>query len=113
MFFLKADDGMRSVLYELSGVCFGDAADVTGEFDGGDLHAEADSEVGDFVFASVLRGEDFSFRAAFAEAAGDENAIDFSDDGFGSFFFDIFGVHFDDFNGGVVFCASDGEAFVN
>jgi len=58
----------------------------------------ADAEVGDVIFAGVLGGEDLAFGAAFAEAAGDEDAADFSDDGFGALFFDVFGVDFYDFD---------------
>lgn len=46
LFFLEGDDGMRGIFVELGGVGVFQGADIAGEFDGGDLHAEADAEVG-------------------------------------------------------------------
>lgn len=104
---------MAGLLFKFGGVGFFDSTDVAGELDGGDLHAEADPEVGDLVLAGVLGGEDFPFDSTFAEAAGNEDAIDLSDDGFCSFFFEVFGVDFNDFNGGVVLGTGDREGFVD
>ena len=58
LFFLQTDDGMSGFFVEFGRVGFGEAADVSRVFDGGNLHTEADSEVGDLVFAGVLRGND-------------------------------------------------------
>ena len=54
----------------------GKAEDVPRVFDDGDLHPQANAEVGDAVFARVLHREDFAFNAAVAEAAGNDDAID-------------------------------------
>ncbi len=50
---------------------------VAAEFDGHDLHTEAEAKVGDVFFACEFGGEDFSFGAADAKTARDEDAVDF------------------------------------
>jgi hypothetical protein len=50
-------------------------AHVTGEFDRGDLQAEADAEEGHLVFARPLDREDHTFDAARAESARDEKRV--------------------------------------
>ena len=81
---------MLGGLVELGGVRLLQPADVAGEFDGRDLHAEADAEIRDLVFAGILGGEDFAFDAAVAESAGNQDAIDIADDGFRAVVFDGF-----------------------
>ena len=61
---------------EFAGVGVGEAADVAGELDAGGLHAEADSEIGDVVFAGVADGVEHAFDAALAEASGNEDAVE-------------------------------------
>ena len=113
LLFLQADDGVRGVFIELGGVRTGEAADVAGEFDGGDLHAETDAEVGDIVLAGVLGGEDFSFDAAIAETAGNEDAIDVADDFLGALVFECLGIDADDLDFGVVRGTGMDERLVN
>ena len=61
---------------ELAGVGLREAADVARELDAGGLHAEADAEVRDVVFAGVADGVEHALDAALAEAAGDEDAVE-------------------------------------
>ena len=61
---------------ELGRVGILDAAQVARRFDHGHLHAEADAEIRHVAFARELRGLDLSFRAALAEAAGHQDAVD-------------------------------------
>ena len=61
---------------ELARVRADQAADVARVFDAGSLHAEADSEVGHFVFAGVADGVEHAFNAALAEAAGDQDSVE-------------------------------------
>jgi hypothetical protein len=68
------DDRMRRVRIELGRVRLLQLQDIPREFDRGDLHAQAQAEIGDFVFARVLRGLDFALDAAFAETAGHQDA---------------------------------------
>ena len=51
------------------------AGDVAGELGHGDLHAEADAEVGHAVLAGEARGADLALDAAHAEAAGDQDPV--------------------------------------
>jgi len=53
----------------------GEAADGARKLDDRDLHTQADTEIGDVVRASVVRGRDLALDAAVAEAAGHENAV--------------------------------------
>ena len=63
------DDAVLGGGVEFAGVGIGEAADVAGEFDAGGLHAQADAEVRDFVFAGVADGVQHAFDAALAEAS--------------------------------------------
>src|ERR1041385_4559538 len=72
LFFKQADDGIGRVRVELGAVRFFEATNISRELDRGDLHAEAEAQVGDFVFAGEFRRADFSLDAAFAEAAGNQ-----------------------------------------
>ena len=69
------DDAMRSLRIELGGVGVFQAAHVAGVLDGGALHAEADAEERNLVFARVLNGVDHALDAALAESAGNQNAV--------------------------------------
>ncbi len=63
----------------------GEADDVAGVLDGHALHAKADAEKGDLALASDADGADFTFDAALAEAAGDEDGVDVEECGFERF----------------------------
>ncbi len=53
----------------------GHAGEVARRLDDGELHAEADAEVGDLVLAGEAGGVDHALGPAFAEAAGDEDGV--------------------------------------
>ena len=59
---------------ELRAVRVGPADGVARKLDDGDLHTEADAEIGTPFLARVLRGEDHALDAAVAEAAGHQHA---------------------------------------
>ena len=113
LFLLQTDHRMFGGLVELGGVRAFQAADVAGELDGGDLHAETDAEIRDLVLAGVLRGEDFPLGAAVAEAAGNEDAVHLADDRLRAVVLDGLGVHADDLHLGVVMGAGVDERFVD
>ena len=71
----QADDGLGR-LAELGRARLVDAAQIARGLDGRHLHAEADAEIGHVVLARELGGEDLAFRAALAEAARHEDAVD-------------------------------------
>ena len=62
-------------LVELAGIRVGDPGDVAGIFDHGDLHAQADAEIGYPVLPGVFRRQDHAVDAPVAEAAGDDDAV--------------------------------------
>lgn len=113
LFFLEAYDGMRGVFVKFGGIGVFESAFVAGEFDGGDLHPEADAEIRDVVFASVFGGEDFSFDTAISESTGNKDAIDIADDGFRTFIFNRLSFYADDLDFGIMEGSGVDEGFVN
>ncbi len=74
LFLLQRDDRMRRLRIELGGVGLVQPENVARELNGRDLHSEAKAQVGHLVLARILGGKDFSFDAALAETAGNQNA---------------------------------------
>src|ERR1700741_2298840 len=60
---------------KLRAVRLGEARKIASVFDGGALHAEADAEEGNFVFAGELNGVDHALNAALAESARNQDAV--------------------------------------
>ena len=98
---------------ELGGVRAAEIADVAREFDGGDLHAEADAEIRDVVLACILGGIDFAFDATITETTGNEDAIDVTDDLGGDLILHGLGIDLDDLYFGIVRGTGVNERFVN
>src|SRR6267142_5083127 len=55
LFFKQGADRLRRVLVELRAIRVFNSANVAGEFDGGDLHSEAEAEKRDLVLAGKAR----------------------------------------------------------
>ena len=102
LFVQHGDDRMRRGRVEFRRVRLGQFQNVPRKFNRGDLHAEAKAEVGNFIFARILRGEDFAFDAAFAESARHQDAAEPLQHFFRAVFFDFLGVHLDDFHAAIV-----------
>ena len=66
------------IVLKLGGVCTRHAQDVSAEFDGGDLQAEADPKVGDVFGSCVVSGLDLPLNAAVAKSAGNQDAVRFT-----------------------------------
>ena len=107
------DDRMRRVRIKFRRVRLGQLQDVARKFDGGDLHAQAQAEVGNFVFAGVLRGQDFAFDAAFAKPAGHQDAAETLQDFFRAVLFDFLGIHLHDFHAAIVGHAAVDDRLIN
>ena len=110
------DDAVLAGGIELAGVGVFEAADVARELDAGGLHAEADAEVGDLLFAGVADGVQHALDAALAETAGDEDAVEafelrFVAAVFGSFRFEAFGFNPGDFELEILRECAVGERF--
>ena len=71
----QVDDRVRRLLVELGRVRVRPAQHVAGIFDHGTLHAEADAEERDLVFARILDREALARHAAAAEATRHEDAV--------------------------------------
>src|SRR5579862_2193192 len=69
------NDTVRRLRIAFRGVGLLQAGNIASVLDGGALHAEAHTEVGHFVFARVLDGVDHALHAAFAETAGNKDAV--------------------------------------
>ena len=73
--------GMRSMTgYFPSGIKFGrvglfHVAHVSGKFDDGTLHAEAEPKEGNFIFTGITNSVDFPLYTAVAKAAGDDDTV--------------------------------------
>ena len=71
----QRDHGVGRVGLELGAVGVLQARHVARVFDGGDLHAQADAQVGHLVLAGEARGGDLAFDAALAEAARHQHGV--------------------------------------
>ena len=71
------------------------SGDVAGEFDDGQLHAEADAEVRHLVLAGIADGGDLAFGTAPAETAGDQDGIDTLEHA-AALLLDVFRIDIDD-----------------
>ena len=89
----QADHRVRRLGVELGRVGVLQTADMAGKLDHGDLHAEADTEVGDLFFAGVPGRHDFAFDAAVAESAGNKDAVHAAQMFRGAIAFNVLGVH--------------------
>src|SRR5690606_16468524 len=76
---------------EFSAVGAAQAGDVARELDDGQLHAQADAQVGHAVFTRIADGGDLAFGAALAEAAGHQNGVQVLEL-VGATGFDVFGI---------------------
>src|SRR5437763_12112228 len=72
----EVDHRVRRLGIHLGRVGAVEVADVTRELGDGDVHAEADAEIGDRLLARDAAGAELPFPAARAEAARDEHAVD-------------------------------------
>ncbi|MPL84476.1 hypothetical protein SDC9_30441 [bioreactor metagenome] len=74
------DDGGEALLaglvVEFLRARVGHAGEVARCLDHRHLHAKADAEIGDALFARILRGADLAFGAALAEAAGHQDRVE-------------------------------------
>src|ERR1035437_7876162 len=69
------DDAVRRARVELGGIGGFHPAHIAGEFDHQGLHAETDPEVRHLALAGELDGVEHAIDAAFAEAAGNQDAV--------------------------------------
>ena len=85
---------------------------MAGEFDGGNLHPQANAQIGHFVLAGKTGGADLAFNAPLAETAGHQNGVVFRQlvcrAGFNGF-----GIHVFDFDAHMVFHAGVAQGFVD
>src|SRR5258707_2686424 len=68
---------------ELRRIRFLDADEIARRLDHRHLHPKADAEIGHVALAGELRLADLALRAALAEAAGHQNAVDVLEEGRG------------------------------
>src|SRR5215831_3150888 len=87
--------------------------DVSGKFNRRDLHTKAEAQIGNIIFARVTGGLNFAFNAALAKTARDENPAKAFQMFFRAVAFDVFGIHFLDFDAAIVGDATVNDGFVN
>nr|AXN76753.1 CTP synthetase [Aeromonas veronii] len=71
----EADDRIRAIFLEFGGVSPFHTRYVASEFDHGNLHAEADTQVGDLVLAGILGSQNFAFHTALTEATRHQDRV--------------------------------------
>src|SRR5690625_4329343 len=73
---LQIDNRMRRLPIELSAVCSFKSENFAGKINHGYLHAQANSEIRDFVFARIAGRGDFPICSAVSKSARNQNSID-------------------------------------
>ena len=106
------DHFVRRFVVELGRVRAEHPHDVARELDRRALHAEADAEVGDFLFARIADRAQLPFDATRAEARADENAVDVRQLAVVALVFQCFGVDVDDAHLDVVSDTAVNQGFV-
>ena len=71
----QPDHRVRRVEVEFGGMRVFEAANVAGEFDDRNLHAQADTKVGHPVLAGVLRSQNLALDATLTEARAHQNRV--------------------------------------
>ena len=88
----QADNWIGGICVEFGTMRTFHVGDVTCPFHNGALHAQAQAQKGNCVFADIFDGLDFAFNAARAEAAGYYDSIHAFEVAFGAVRFDFFGI---------------------
>src|SRR3954463_8800371 len=104
---------MQRLRIKLGGMRPLQTENIAREFNRRNLHSQTKAEVRNFIFAGVFGGENFAFDAAFAEAAGDENAAETFEDFVSSFAFNGFGFDFFDGHAAIVGDTAVDDRFVD
>ena len=71
----QRDDGMFGLWIELRAICLSGVQRVPAQLNAQDLHAQAESQIGDLLFPRDMRRDDFPFYPPIAEATGHDDAI--------------------------------------
>ena len=88
----EINDLMSSLWGKFTRVCICDTQYMTGVFDHGDLHSEADTKIRDVVFPRILCRQNHAFDTAVTEAAGDNDTVQIGKDMIFRFLCDGLGV---------------------
>ena len=83
---------MYSFRGKFTRVCICDTQYMTGVFDHGNLHSEADTKIRDVVFPRILCRQNHAFDTAVTEATGDDDAVQIGEDMIFRFLCDGLGV---------------------
>ena len=73
--FHKGYDGVRRIWGKFCRMCIRHTANMTGKFNDGALHAEAETKEWKFLFPCVLNCLDLPFDTAVTESAGNKNPL--------------------------------------
>src|ERR1700719_3218553 len=65
----QTDDGVRRVFLEFGAVGAFEAADISRELEGGNLHSETKTKIGYAPLSGVSAGDNFAFDTAIAETS--------------------------------------------
>ena len=107
----QIDDRVRPIGFEFAGVCFGKAQHVACKFNYRDLHAQADSQIGDVVLPGIFGGDNFALNTPLAESAGNQNTVTVGQIFLGGFVGNQLRLHPFDLDFGIVFVARMAQGF--
>ncbi len=66
---------MPALFIELSGIRILDSCHISGKFNNGNLHSQADSKIGELLFPGIFGSQDHSFDASASKSAGNQNSV--------------------------------------
>ena len=102
LFVHQRDDRMRGGHVEFHGVGVFEPEHIARVVNDRDLHAEAEAEIGDFLFAGETGGGDLALDPTVAKATGHQNAVEQLQPGEAGLGLQVLGIDADDFHPGLV-----------
>ena len=84
--------GIRCIRVKFFAVCFCQTQNISGEINHGNLHTQAQSEIGEIIFPGEFGSDYFSLRSTISKSTGNQNAMEISKVGIGAILLDFFRI---------------------
>ena len=101
-FFHQINNRIRGFTIKFRAVCVLHPGNVSGKLHNRQLHAEANTEIGNFLGPGIIDGQNLAFNTALAKAARHENAVASSQGIGGTAFFEFISADITQFNLGII-----------